>query len=143
MRLSLAIAVCLISLAACTSQPTWTVIDGAERIVAQQRELEKPSFNLDKVVIIRMTVDGKRLDVSSVSPTVLVAEQARGNKTIFNVSDRQTLVLFTRDGRNIKAYREEIPVSELTPGRSIRFLVAQDPGEVVEKTLVINQVLVQ
>lgn len=143
MRRCIVFAICMVSLAACVSQPTWTEVDGAEKIVSQQRELEKPSFAIEKVVILRMTMDGKRLDVSSVSPTVIVAEPARGNRTIFNVSNQKTLVLFTRDGRNIKGYRQEIPLSELTPGKAIRFPVAQDPGEVVEKTLVVDRVMVQ
>jgi hypothetical protein len=143
MRRSILVAVCTTSLVACVSQPTWSTIEGTEKILALQHKLEKPSFALEKVVILRMSMDGRRLEVSSVSPTVIVAEPARGNRTIFNLSNKNSLVLFTRDGRNIKGYREEIPLSELIPGKSIRFPVAQDPGEVVEKILVVDRVLVQ
>ena len=121
-----------------------TTIEGAEAIIAMQKELEKPSLSLEKVTVIRFEVDGKRLEVVSIAPTVIVAEPARGNRTILNlggVADR--LVLFTRDGRNIKGYRMEIPRAELQPGKRFSFPVAQDPGEVVQRDFTVTQVIVQ
>ncbi|HEY6896982.1 MAG TPA: hypothetical protein VI279_06950 [Rhodocyclaceae bacterium] len=119
------------------------VIEGASNIVAQQIELEKPSLSLDRVMILRMTINGERADVSSLVPGVIVAEPNRGNRTIMNLSDRKKLVLFTRDGLHIKGYRSEIPVEQLTAGRTFVFPVAQNPGEVVDKTFVVEKLVEQ
>jgi hypothetical protein len=125
------------------SQGPWSTIDGADNIIVMQRELEKPSFALDKVMIVRMTMDGTRFEVASIAPTVIVAQPAAGNRTVMNFNDRQKLILFTRDGRNIKGYRMEIPVAELKEGKIFRFPVAQDPGEVVEKSFSVDKVIIQ
>ena len=132
-----------LSLVACVHQPTWSVVDGAEKVVAMQKDLEKPNLGIERVTILRLSMEGKRLEVSSISPTVIVAEPARGNRTVLNISDQQKLVLFTRDGKNIKGYRQEFPLSDLTPGKVINFPMAQDPGEVVEKTLTVERLILQ
>lgn len=121
-----------------------TTINGADAIIAMQKELERPSTDIATVTVMRFEVDGKRLEVHSISPTVIVAEPARGNRTILNfgaIADR--LVLFTRDGRNIKGYRLEIPRAELKPGKRFRFPVAQDPGEIVTREFTVTQVIVK
>lgn len=135
-------------LAGCAHAPpgrdAMLTIEGAEKIIAMQKELERPSFNLDRVTVIRMTMDGQRLEVATLAPTMIVAEPARGNRSIltFNAA-RDKLILFTRDGRRIKGYRTEIPLGDLTPGATFTFPVAQDPGEVVDKTFVVDKVIVQ
>lgn len=148
MRSIFALFVMALLVAACAHQGpftagAWSVIDGADNIIALQKELEKPSFALDKVVVLRMTMNDRRIEVASVAPTVIVAQPAAGNRTVMNLNNRDKLVLFTRDGRNIKGYRMEIPVSELTPGKTFHFPVAQDPGEVVEKIFTVDKVIVQ
>lgn len=121
-----------------------TTIDGAEAVIAMQKELEKPSLSLDRVIVIRMTMDGQRVEVASVAPTTIVAQPAAGNRSIFTLNPaRDTLILFTRDGRRIKGYRTEIPMSEIQPGKTFRFPVAQDPGEVVDKAFTVDKVIVQ
>ncbi len=135
-------------LAACAHQPEmhsgpWATIEGAEKIVAMQKELDAPSLALDKVISIRMSMDGERIEVANVLPTVIIAKPNQGNRTILNLGNREKLVLFTRDGRNIKGYRMEIPIAELVPGKSFRFPVARDPGEVVQKSFVVDRVIVQ
>lgn len=135
-------------LAACAQLPAGgdgiITIEGADNIIAMQKDLEKPSLSLEKVTVIRFEFDGKRLEVNSVAPTVIVAEPARGNRTVFNLGVKPgVLVLFTRDGRNIKGYRLEIPRAELQPGKRFRFPVAQDPGEVVPRDFNVTQVIVQ
>lgn len=126
---------------ACANQATWTTIDGADKIIAAQKELERPAFITNPALIVRLDVDGKRIDVSSLVPTEIVIERAKGNRTIFNLSDRKNLVLFTRDGRNIKGYKLVVPIAELVPGKTIVFPVVQEPGEAVEKQLKVLQVI--
>jgi hypothetical protein len=128
----------------------WTVIDvpgdqnmTIQKILATQQSLDKPAPNLDRVMILRMTIDGKRVETTSIAPSKIIAEPARGNLTLFNLTDRKKLVLFTRDGKGIRGYLMEIPVSELLPGKAFDFPVAQDPGEVVLKTITVEQLIVQ
>ena len=135
-------------LAGCAQLPVGddgiTTIEGADAIIAMQKELEKPSPSFEKVTVVRFDLDGKRLEVHSITPTVIVAEPARGNRTILNLgATPDKLVLFTRDGRNIKGYRLEIPRAELKPGKRFRFPVAQDPGEVVPREFTVTQVIEQ
>lgn len=135
-------------LAACAQLPVGgdgiTTIEGADAVIAMQKVLEKPSPSFEKVTVVRFELDGKRLEVHSITPTVIVAEPARGNRTILNLGAVPgKLVLFTRDGRNIKGYRLEIPRSELQPGKRFSFPVAQDPGEVVQREFTVTQVIVQ
>lgn len=131
----------------CASMPQvaeYQTIEGADTIIAMQKELEKPSFQLDRVSVLRMTMNGEKLEVSSIAPTVIFATQAAGNRTVLNLAtEKDKLVLFTRDGRKIKAYRTSIPVAELQPGKTFSFPVAQDPGEVVTKQFTVTQFIVQ
>jgi hypothetical protein len=139
--------------AACAQVPLqgpWSVIDdpasegmAIQKIVAAQKALEKPTPNFDRVIVLRMLMEGQRVEVTSIAPSSIVAEPARGNLTIFNIGDRKTLILFTRDGKNIKGYRREIPLAELQPGATFRFPVAQDPGVVVEREFVVDKVIEQ
>ncbi len=120
------------------------VIEGADAIIAMQKELESSVPSFEKVTVVRFEVEGKLLEVHSIAPTVIVAEPARGNRTILNLGAApDKLVLFTRDGRNIKGYRLEIPRAELRPGKRFRFPLAQDPGEVVTREFAVKQVIVQ
>lgn len=148
MKMKATLVLLVILVAACAQLPSEderiVTIDGAPAIIAMQKELERPSPSLDKVTVVRFDVDGKRLDVHSIAPTVIVAQPARGNVTILNLgaaADR--LILFTREGLKIKGYRLEIPRAELQPGKRFRFPVAQDPGEVVMREFTVTQVIVQ
>lgn len=129
--------------AGCAHQPLWSVMEGADNIVAMQKSLEMPGGGLEKVMILRLVVDGQRLEVTSLGPTVIVAEAARGNRTIFNLGGQKFLTLFTRDGKNIRGYRLDIPVGDLLSGKEFRFPVAQDSGDVVEKRIVIDRLIIQ
>lgn len=142
------VAAGLLGLAGCAHQAAtvaepWITIEGVDQIVAMQREAEAPSLALDKVTIVRMTMDGERIEAASLLPTVIVAQPHQGNRTALNIGNRTTLVLFTRDGKKIKGYRMEIPLAELVPGKTFRFPVARDPGEVVERTFVVDKVITQ
>jgi len=144
----LLVAAALLGLAGCAHQAAtpaepWVTIEGVDQIVAMQKEAEAPSLALDKVTIVRMTLDGERIEVASLMPTVIVAQPHQGNRTALNLASRTSLVLFTRDGRKIKGYRMEIPLADMVPGKTFRFPVARDPGEVVERTFVVEKVITQ
>ncbi len=148
MKLKFTLTLLLALLAGCAQLPSaddrMTTIEGADAIVAMQKDLAKPTPDFEKVTILRFDVEGKRLDVHSISPTIIIAQPARGNVTMLNLGAKQDrLILFTRDGLKIKGYRLEIPRTELQPGKRFRFPVAQDPGEVVLREFTVTQVIVQ
>jgi hypothetical protein len=139
-------------LAACSGQTLrgdWNVYEEPENqnkaiqeLLKMHRELDKPNFNnLERVIVLRMSVGGQKVEVTSLAPTSIIAEPNRGNLTLFNLNDRKTLVIFTRDGKNIRAYRKEIPLAEIVPGQTLRFPVAENPGEIVLKDIVFNQII--
>lgn len=149
---TLSIAVLAALLTACASNEAlrgdWSVFEDAENptnaiqtLLKMNRDLDKPTFNLDRVLVLRMTIDGKRLEVTSLAPTSIISEPNRGNLTLFNMGDRKSLVLFTRDGKNIRAYRKEIPLDQIKPGMSLRFPVAEDPGNIVLKEITFDRLI--
>jgi hypothetical protein len=123
----------------------WLVISDVKEIAAMRKELNKPDFSFDTITIVRLTDHrGQRIDVTTVGPTVVGFEPggapaARSLITFVRKPDR--LVLFTQDVRNWKAFRMEIPVNELTLGRSINFPVVQDSGEVVEQAFTVKELI--
>lgn len=129
------------------TQPDWAVISDIQQIAAMRQELNKPNFAFETVTIVRLTDHrGQRVDATSVGPAVVGYERggapaARSLMTFVRKPDR--LVLFTQDVRKRKAFRQEIPVGELTAGKSIRFPVVQDTGEVVEQVFTVNEVIVR
>ena len=129
------------------TQPDWAVISDVNQIAAMRQELNKPNLAFETVTIVRLTDHrGQRVDATSVGPAVVGYERggapaARSVMTFVRKPDR--LVLFTQDVKNRKAFRQEIPVGELTAGKSIRFPVVQNTGEVVEQVFTVNEVIVR
>jgi hypothetical protein len=125
----------------------WAVISDVNQIAAMRQELNKPNFSFNTVTIVRLTdQQGQRVDATTVGPTVVGFERggppaARSLITFIRKPDR--LVLFTQDVKNWKAFRMEIPVAELTPGRSIRFPVVQNSGEVLEHEFTVQEVIMR
>ena len=112
-----------------------------QQLLKMHRDLDKPTINLDRVLVLRMTVGDQKLEVTSLAPTSIIAEPNRGNLTLFNLGDRKKLIIFTRDGKNIRAYRKDIPLADIVPGKTIRFPVAQNPGDIVIKDIVFNELI--
>jgi len=125
----------------------WAVISDIKTIAAMRQELNKPNLSFNSVTIVRLTDQrGQRVDATTVGPTVVGYERggppaARSLMTFIRKPDR--LVLFTQDVKNRKAFRKEVLVAELTPGRSIRFPVVQDTGEVVEHEFTVQEVIMR
>lgn len=127
----------------------WAVIDDVKRegkqIAAMREEVSKPNLDLSNVLIIRTkTEDGKRVEITSVSPTVVSARKdgPPAARTTFAFTPRRdALILFSQDVPNWKAFRREVPVAELVPGKSFRFPVVQESGEIRTQTFTVEMVI--
>ena len=152
-RLLAALAACLAGLAGCATAPStapeWTVLelDQVKRIAEIRKSLAELRVDFRDVIIVRLTTGGeKRVDVTSIGPTIVGAEKygAPAARTTFAMTPkRENLVLFTQDVPQRKAFVREIPLGELTAGKSFRFPVVQESGEVLEQTFTVQQVIVR
>lgn len=144
-RLILVGSLALFSLTSCASTDSWEVISDINQIAAIRQELNKPNLSFQTVTIIRLTdVREQRLDVTSVGPAVVGFERggAPAARTIFTfVRKPDRLVLFSQDVKAWKAFRMEIPVNQLTAGRTIQFPVVQASGELVEQTFTVKEII--
>ena len=98
----------------------------AEAADAQAALLEWPKIDLSVVYVIRLTVDGRPVEVTSLAPT-LVSNDLNGTHWAASVfaytADKSALVLFSRDPASGAGYRLTLPVAELTEGHEFRFPV--------------------
>lgn len=138
--------ICLAILAGCAGTD-WATISDVKQIAAMREEVSKPNLSLNDVLIIRMkTETGNRVEVTSIGPSVVSAQKggAPAAKTTFALTPkRDILVLFTQDVPHMKAFRKEIPVAQLTPGKAFRFPVVQESGEVQQQTFTIEKIITQ
>ena len=136
--------ICLAILAGCAGTD-WVVISDVKQIAAMREEISKPNLSFNDVLIIRMKTEaGKRIEVTSIGPSVVSAQKdgAPAARTTFALTlKRDTLVLFTQDVPHWKAFRKEIPVAQLVPGKAFRFPVVQESGEVQQQTFTIEQII--
>ncbi|MDP2783344.1 MAG: hypothetical protein Q8O38_01930 [Sulfurimicrobium sp.] len=141
----LASFIALATLAGCATTDM-TVITDVKEIAAKRTEISKPSLDLTHVMVLRMNNDkGQRVEVTSIGPAVIGAQKngAPAAKTTFAFTPkRDNLILFTQDVPKIKAYRKEIPVAELVPGKVFSFPVVQESGEVLEQTFTVERIIV-
>ena len=144
--------------AGCANQPTqttreapaaeaahdWTVITDIEQIAADRKALSKPNFDLGQLISVRLTSGGQTLEVTSLAPSI-IGKQVKGApaaKTTFAFTpERDTLVLFTQDVPAHKAFRKDMPVSELVSGKSFEFPVVQSSGEIKIQKFTVDRVI--
>lgn len=138
--------ICITVLAGCAGTD-WATISDVKQIAAMREEISKPNLSFNDVLIIRMkTETGNRVEVTSIGPSVVSAQKggAPAAKTTFALTPkRDILVLFTQDVPHMKAFRKEIPVAQLTPGKAFRFPVVQESGEVQQQTFTIEKIITQ
>lgn len=138
--------VCLAILAGCASTD-WAVITDLNQIASMREEVSKPRLNFSDILVIRTkTEDGKRVEVTSIGPTVVSAQKdgAPAARTTFTFTPkRDMLILFTQDVSNWKAFRKEIPVAGLAPGKVFRFPVVQESGEVRQQVFTVEKIITQ
>lgn len=147
-QILIACGACLAVLAGCAGTD-WVVIDDVKhegkQIAAMREEISKPNLSFSDVLVIRMkTETGNRVEVTSIAPSVVSAQKngpPAARTTFAFTSKRDILVLFTQDVPNWKAFRKEIPVAQLVPGKAFRFPVVQESGEVKQQTFTIEQTI--
>ena len=138
--------ICLAVLTGCAGTD-WATISDMKQIAAMREEVSKPNLTFTDVLIIRMNTEtGSRLEVTSIAPSVVSAQKngAPAAKTTFALTaKRDILVLFTQDVTHWKAFRKEIPVTQLTPGKTFRFPVVQESGEIQQQTFTVDKIITQ
>lgn len=149
-QILIACGIGLAVLAGCATTD-WVVIDDVKhegkQIAALREEIDKPNLSFNDVLIIRMrTETGNRVEVTSIAPSVVSAQKdgpPAARTTFALTSKRDYLVLFTQDVPNWKAFRKEIQVDQLVPGKTFRFPVVQESGEIQQKTFTVEKIITQ
>jgi len=124
----------------------WTEIKDLKQYSAMREELGRPNLSFKDVTIVRLRNKGERVEFTSIGPAVIGAAKngSPAEKTLFTFSDdRARVILFSQDKKNWKAFRKEIPVTQLVPGFEFHFPVVQESGELVVQTYKVEQVIVQ
>ena len=141
---------CLAILAGCAATD-WVVIDDVKhegkQIAALRAEVSKPNLVFSDILVIRMKTEaGTQAEVTSIAPSVISAQKdgPPAARTTFAIAPkRDALVLFTQDVPHWKAFRKEIPVTDLVPGKTFRFPVVQASGEIQTQTFAIEKIITQ
>lgn len=145
-RILIASGICLALLAGCAATE-WATITDVKQYSAMREEISKPSLSFNDVLIIRMKTEaGNRVEVTSIGPSVVSAQKGGppAARTTFALAPkRDILILFTQDVPNWKAFRREIPVAQLTPGKTYRFPVVQESGEIRQQVFTVEQIITQ
>lgn len=139
-RIALAAAAAM--LAACSTDGPMVMKDH-DKIIATQNELGTATFDLSRVVVVRLKIDEQTREVNSLLP-VIVAEANMPDgvaRTIFRVDQKtDTLTLFTRDGQSKVAYRADIPVKDVSARPSVMFPVLDKAGAAVLRKISVEAV---
>jgi hypothetical protein len=136
-----AAALAVVLVLGCTSDGT--VVKDRAKIVEMQQELGTPTFDLSRVVVVRLTIDNERREVTSIMPVVFSETLVPDGpaKTILRVEQKtDTLILFTRDPREQVAYRTEVPVKDRTSRPSVEFPVIDATGKVTKRKVVVENI---
>ena len=143
--IALIVAVLVVVLAGCNA-PTpnlsdFTTIPDPEAAQAtQKRLLDKPMFDVAKVSVARLKIDGHLVQVTSLVPVFFRGYQpvSRGFKLnneqsftflTFN-KNHSHLTIFTRDFEKQEAYKIEVPVVAIESEKSYVFPFAHGGGRV-------------
>lgn len=125
----------------------WLVIKDVKQIAEYRNEVNKGNLNFSDVLIIRMRDENnKRIEVTSIAPSI-IGQQKGGapaaKSTLAITPKRDALILYTQDVPNWQAFRKVISVTEILPGKTFRFPVVQESGEVREQTFTFEQTIVR
>lgn len=118
----------------------------AEKIDAHakmQAELEAGTPEFSHVVSVRLSGEGKRVEVSSVLPITIAEATLSGQsaKTIFRVNPAgDALILFSRDLQKGSSFRTEIKFSELESKKGFAFPVVQPDGSLREQRFELERI---
>jgi hypothetical protein len=134
-----------LALAACnrTEVPPAAALPDAH--LTLQQEMEKATMDFSRVVVVRLTSEGKRVEVTSVMPAVIAEAQVSGQsaKTIFRVNDAgNALVMFSRDVPHNTSNRTEISFAELERKKGVVFPVVVADGSLKEREFALEKIVI-
>jgi len=126
------------ALSACgTDRLEPTRIADPEEALALQRELKgSRNFDLSRVVVARLKLDGEPYEVTSLLPATISSARTGESPaaTVFAFSQpRDSFILFTRDADGGGAYRLEVSLAQWDPGSAINFPVVNPDGTVTDR----------
>lgn len=108
-----------------------------------QAEMEKASMDFSHVVVVRLTSEGKRVEVTSVMPAPIAQAEVAGQsaRTIFAVNAAGNgLILFSRDILKSSSFRTEMKFAELERKKGFTFPVVQADGSLQERAYVLEKI---
>jgi hypothetical protein len=112
--------------------------------LALQQEMEKATMDFSHVVVVRLTSEGKRVEVTSILPAVIAVVQVSGQsaKTIFRVNDAgNALVMFSRDVPHGTSNRTEVSFAELERKKGVVFPVVAADGSLKEREFMLEKIV--
>jgi hypothetical protein len=110
-----------------------------------QQEMEKPTMDFSHVVVVRLTSEGKRVEVTSVMPAVIAEAKVAGQsaKTIFRVNDAgNALVMFSRDVPHGTSNRTEVLFADLERNKRVAFPVVVADGSLKEREFALERIVI-
>ena len=130
-------------LGACSSPDGPLVLKDHDKILETQEQMGTATFDLSRVVVVRLRIDGEIREVTSILP--MIVGQSVGPeglaRTIFRVEQKtDTLTLFTRDAQNKIAYRVDIGVNDRQARPSVMFPVLDAAGRAVQRKISVEAV---
>jgi len=111
------------------------------KVNLQQRQanLQKlVNFDLSKVVIARLKIEGKTVDVTSMKPVRISSFKSdKGLSVSLLVFDKakENLIFFSQDSLANKGYEHKISVEELKAKKAFSFPVIAEDGALVSRTI--------
>ena len=126
------------TLSACGTDPLEpTRIADPEEALALQRALKgSRNFDLSRVVVARLKLDGEPYEVTSLLPATISSSRTGESAaaTVFAFSQpRDSFILFTRDADSGGAYRLVVALAEWEPGSAIDFPVVNPDGTITDR----------
>jgi hypothetical protein len=143
--LLLGLAVMLSACATDSLEPT-RIVDPEEALALQREIKGSRNFDLSRVSVARLKLDGEPLEVTSLLPATISRSRTGGSPaaTVFAFSrPRDSFILFTRDGDSGGAYRLEVPLAQWKPGSAINFPVVNPDGTVTNRRVELVHILVR
>lgn len=137
----------LVFISAChpEDQKTNAAATSADPVAAEQQEMEMPDMDLSNVVVVRLSSEGKKIEVTSLLPSTIATSTLKGQeqaKTIFRIAAHGTsLMLYSRDGAKNTSLKTEIKLDELKQKKQFVFPVVQADGSTRQNTFTVDKVI--
>jgi hypothetical protein len=120
-----------------------TRIDDTALVMALQSQLEQASGMMDKLIVVRLRLDGVDKESINIQPLIVAAKEWNGlpSKTIFTIdSQKDNWILFSREGDSGLGYQAILPLNSLKPGDRFSFPVVGEKGQLEKKLVEISMV---